>query len=198
VHGHLSALGAGFVIIPRRVIGLALAGVVVACTGPASSPPATGPIASPSPSPATAVPVPASSPAAAPPTDVSVPSAALLGSPPIARLAVEGGDPIEGQLGTYTWGGGGSDAPWLPGAPIEVASGEPLEVTFEPLIGVTAWRGRIVPAAATGPAGATVLAEGSGPPRFEAPSAGAWTLEVQVTFPAGMGAASYAWALTVS
>ena len=116
----------------------------------------------------------------------------------MARLAVEGGDPVEGQLGTYTWAGGGSDSPWLPGAPIAAGAGEPMSSAFEPVLGVTAWRARIVPAAADGPSGARLVAEGSGTPRFEAPAAGAWTLEVQVTFAAGLGAASYAWALSVS
>ena len=37
--------------------------------------------------------------------------------PPAATLAVEGGDPVAGQLGSFTWNGGGSDSPWLPGAP---------------------------------------------------------------------------------
>jgi hypothetical protein len=115
----------------------------------------------------------------------------------MARLAVEGGDPIEGQLGTYTWAGGGSDSPWLPGAPISAAPGEPMAIVLEPVVGVSAWRARIVPAGADGPAGAQVLAEGSGPPRFEAPGGGAWTLEVQLTFAEGSGAASYAWALDV-
>ena len=34
--------------------------------------------------------------------------------PPAASIAVEGGDPVTGQLGTFTWGDGGSDSPWLP------------------------------------------------------------------------------------
>jgi hypothetical protein len=182
----------------RVITSLALAGAVVACAGPTSSPTGTAAVMTASPVRATAAPTTASPPTPAPPTEASVPSAALLGSPPIARLAVEGGDPVDGQLGTYTWGGGGSDSPWLPGAPIEAGAGEPMEVTFEPVVGISAWRGRIVPGAAGGPAGATVLAEGSGPVRFGAPPAGAWTLEVQVTFAAGMGTASYAWALTVS
>ena len=136
-----------------------------------------------------------------PPSAIPVlpsPSAALLGSPPAARLTVEGGDPVEGQLGTYTWANGGSDSPWLPGAPIAAATGEPLTVAFDPPVGVAAWRALIVPAGADGPAGGRVIGEGSGTPRVEAPEPGSWTLEIQVTFAASMGAASYAWALTVS
>ena len=50
--------------------------------------------------------------------------------PPAAALAVEGGDPVTGQLGTFTWGDGGSDSPWLPGAPIAVGTGEQLTVSI--------------------------------------------------------------------
>ena len=31
--------------------------------------------------------------------------------PPAASLSVEGGDPVVGQLGSFTWNGGGSDGP---------------------------------------------------------------------------------------
>ena len=175
----------------RRLAGLLIAALVAtACGERATTAPPTPDL--PSMSALSEVP------RTAPPSEPAPPSAALLGSPPMARLAVEGGDPVEGQLGTYTWAGGGSDAPWLPGAPIVAASGEPMAIAFEPAIGIAGWRARIVPAAADGPAGARLLAEGTGTPRFEAPEPGAWTLEVQVTFAAGMGAASYAWALSVS
>ena len=51
--------------------------------------------------------------------------------PPDASLAAEGGDPVPGQLGTFTWAGGGSDSPWLPGTPITVGAGESLTVTLD-------------------------------------------------------------------
>ena len=53
-----------------------------------------------------------------------------------ASLAVEGGDPVAGSLGSYTWAGGGSDSPWLPGAPMRVGSGERLRLTLAPKTGV--------------------------------------------------------------
>lgn len=179
----------------RPVVALLVVAVGVAgCGGgPVAPSPSLPPATDPAPTP-----IPTRSPAPRPPTEPPPPSAALLGSPPIARLAVEGGDPVEGQLGTYTWAGGGSDSPWLPGAPIAAGAGEPMSIAFEPVLGVTAWRARLVPAAADGPAGARLLAEGSAPPRFEAPEPGAWTLVVEVTFAADLGAASYAWALSVS
>jgi hypothetical protein len=117
--------------------------------------------------------------------------------PPLAQLAAEGGDPTAGQLGTYTWGDGGSDAPWLPGARISVGSGEPLTVTFTPTARVGSWRARTVPSTSDGPAGAIVLGQGSGTPRFEAPEPGTWTVEVGVVFAKGDGTASYFWQLAV-
>jgi hypothetical protein len=117
--------------------------------------------------------------------------------PPGAMLAAEGGDPVTGQLGTYTWRDGGSDSPWLPGAPIAAGAGEPLSVSLEPATPIASWRARSVPASADGPAGAASLREGAGSPRFAAPGAGAWTIEVHVVFDDGLGDASYFWRLVV-
>jgi hypothetical protein len=118
--------------------------------------------------------------------------------PPAAQLAAEGGDPVTGQLGTYVWGDGGSDSPWLPGAPIVVGAGEPLMVTFRSSAAVATWRARSVPSTADGPAGASVLGEGNGSLAFGAPAAGSWTVEVHVVFDGGVGDASYFWRLEVS
>ena len=118
--------------------------------------------------------------------------------PAAAQLAAEGGDPVTGQLGTYVWGDGGSDSPWLPGAPIAVGAGEPLIVTFPSPAAVATWRARSVPSTADGPAGASVLGEGSGSPAFGAPAAGSWTVEVHVVFDGGVGDASYFWRLEVT
>lgn len=121
-------------------------------------------------------------------------------APPAATLAAEGGEPVEGQLGTYLWRDGGSDAPWLQGAPIRVGAGEPLAISLTPPISIDAWRVRMVPATADGPAGAVILGEGRGPsagdaPAFDAPDVGRWTIEVAVTFADGLGSASYFWQL---
>lgn len=127
------------------------------------------------------------------------PSPSLAGrdSPPDALLAAEGGDPVTGQLGTYVWFESGSDAPWLPGAPLMVGAGEPLTVSLVPDSEVRAWRARYAPADAQGPDGATSLGEGTGTPVFNAPGAGAWTVEVSVGFAAGVGDALYFWQLEV-
>jgi hypothetical protein len=124
-------------------------------------------------------------------------AATLVDGPPSGRLSAEGGDPVVGQLGTYTWADGGSDSPWLPGAPIELGAGEPLTVSFEPTITTEGWQARSVPSTAAGPDGATVLGMGSGAPTFPAPGAGSWTIEVHVTFGDGAGDASYFWRLDV-
>lgn len=163
----------------RPIAGAAiLAGIVLAC-GPAATPAGGTLLASQRPS--------------------AGPAASVAGrdAPPDALLAAEGGDPVAGQLGTFVWFETGSDAPWLPGAPIAVGAGEPLIVTLVPDEGVLAWTARFVPAAVTGPDGATSLGEGSGSPRFDAPGPGAWTVEVFTEFPAGAGNARYFWRLEV-
>ena len=75
-----------------------------------------------------------------PATPSAAPSASVTASlsttePPAASLAVEGGDPVTGQLGTFTWGDGGSDSPWLPGSPIAVGTGERLTVSIAGAVG---------------------------------------------------------------
>ena len=125
------------------------------------------------------------------------PTVAGIDSPPEALLAVEGGDPVMGQLGTSTWKNGGSDAPWLRGAPITVGAGEPLTVTFLPGIDVASWRTRYVPAASDGQSGGASLGEGVGQPTFRAPAAGSWTVDVTVEFKVENGRADYYWRLDV-
>jgi hypothetical protein len=100
-------------------------------------------------------------------------------------------------MGTFAWLESGSDAPWLPGAPIAVGAGEPLTVRFEPDGEIVSWRARYVPADQGSPDGAHALGDGPGPPVFAAPPAGSWTAEVTVTFQAGVGSASYFWRLDV-
>ena len=128
----------------------------------------------------------------------TAPTAAAPDGPPDARLSAEGGDPVTGQLGTFTWADAGSDSPWLPGAPIAVGAGEPLTVAFAPDIAIETWRARSVPSTATGPDRATELGIGSGTPTFAAPGAGSWTVEIHVAFGDGAGDASYFWRLDVS
>jgi hypothetical protein len=159
-------------------------GAVAACTGSvaSSSPPITP--RPPTSSPGISTDVPSDRPAA--------------DAPPTAELAAEGGDAVEGQLGTYVWGDSGSDSPWLPGAPISVGAGEPLRVTVDPAVPVAAWRARFVPSDADGPDGARVIGQDAGDPSFQAPGAGSWTVEVHIEFDSDAGDASYFWRLDVT
>ena len=160
--------------------------VVVACsTSPGSSGSAAS-VTSPFPVAGTAT-----------PTAVPTSDATATEGPPNAALAVEGGDPVDGQLGSYVWGDSGSDSPWLHGAPITVGAGEPLSVALRPDQPIASWSARLVVATADAPDGATVLGQGGGQPRFAAPAPGSWTVEVHVVFAEAAGSASYFWQLTV-
>lgn len=172
-------------IVAVAMLALVLGAVAAGCSvtaRPAGSVAASAAVATP--------PV-ATAPASTPST------AAVAGGPPRAELAAEGGDPTEGQLGTFVWGDGGSDSPWLRGSRVAVGSGEPLSVTFRPDVPVATWSARYVPAAASDPAGARPLGDGTGHPRFAAPGPGTWTVELHVAFAPGLGKASYFWQLAI-
>ncbi len=128
----------------------------------------------------------------APPPSVSVP-----GVPPEASLAVEGGDPVVGQLGSYTWQGGGSDSPWLPGTPIKAAVGEPMTVTIGAGVTVDTWTVSRVVAGTSDGTGAIGLGSGTDVVSFPAPESGSWSVQVAVRFTDDLGSAAYYWGLTV-
>jgi hypothetical protein len=173
----------------RRVIGpLLVIWIVAGCTTATASP---DPSSTPAPTPSATVATPSM------PSPSSVAPDPTGDRPPDARLAAEGGDPVAGQLGSYTWADGGSDSPWLAGAPVTVGAGEPLSITLIPPVGIASWRARSVPASADGPEGATLLGEGSGPPMFSLPAPGTWTVEVHIVFADGAGDASYFWSVEV-
>lgn len=117
--------------------------------------------------------------------------------PPAASIAVEGGDPIVGQLGSFTWENSGSDAPWLPGAPIHVAQGERLALTLAEPIPATNWSVSRTPASTFG-TDIVGVAEGStATVRFDAPPAGSWSVSVTVWFAGNRGDATYYWRVDV-
>jgi len=169
-------------IVRTTVAILCLALLTAACT-------AAGPHGSPAGSVASVT-------ATASPTPVVSPSSSSAGPPP-ATLAAEGGDGVTGQLGSFTWNGGGSDAPWLPGAPVDVGAGEPMTVTIADGVGVGEWSARRVPAGTANGSGAVGLGGGPAPITFSAPSPGSWSVHVLVRFADGLGSASYYWRLTV-
>lgn len=117
--------------------------------------------------------------------------------PPTASLAAEGGDPVVGQLGSFTWNGGGSDSPWLPGAPLAVGAGERLTVTLTGGVGSADWSARRVPAGTANGSGAVGLGGGPAPVAFAAPGPGSWSVQVLVRFAGGLGSAAYYWQFTV-
>lgn len=162
--------------------GLLLAGLA-GCAPPPPGAIASTPVASPSAAVATATP-----PALATPLDPV--------TPPAASLAAEGGDPVVGELGSYTSGQGGSDGPWLAGTPIHVGAGEPLSVTIDGGRRVDSWT--VETTAVTAPLGdrSRRLADGTGPVRFRATDRGAVSMGVTIRF-AGGGSATYYWQVTV-
>lgn len=163
------------------VVGCALD--PVGATPPAGSP---GPVlVSPGPS------------ARAAPSPSGEPSPDQGGAPPAALLAVDGGDPVPGQLGTYALAASGSDGPWLPGIPMAVGAGESLALVLAPPWPIESWRARYVPAGQTDPTDAVSLGTGRGDPLLEVPPVGAWTMEIGLTFRAGAGTANYFWRLAV-
>ena len=125
-------------------------------------------------------------------------AASTTGRPPDAALSAEGGEAVVGELGSYTWADGGSDAPWLPGAPIDVGAREPLAVMIAGSPSIASWTVRKAAADSVGDAGARLLAEATDgwPIAFPAPEPGAWTLQTTVRFAEG-GSATYYWRVDV-
>lgn len=186
------------IVSTRLLVAVVVVVCLTGCGGTASSPAGSeGPSV-----PATAAPATAAPPTAAPtvaPTMTPEPPAPSLGEPPAASLAVEGGDPVMGALGSFTWGGGGSDSPWLPGAPIGVGSGEQVTVSLAGDVPVMAWAAKRIPAGATDGAGAVALGDGqTGPITLTAPGPGRWSVQVEVTFGDDLGSAAYYWEISAS
>ena len=119
------------------------------------------------------------------------------GQPPAASLAVEGGDPVTGQPGSFTWDGRGSDSPWLPGAPITVGAGERIAVSLAIDPGIASWAARRATAGTVDGAGAVALGQGAGPVSFAAPPAGTWSVQLTIQFANDRGSAAYYWRITV-
>jgi len=125
------------------------------------------------------------------------PPAASSTEPPPASLAAEGGDQVVGQLGSYTWGGGGSDSPWLPGTTMAVGTGERLTVILAGGLVPADWSARRVPAGTADGSGAVRIGGGPAPVTFVATGPGSWSVQVLVRFADGLGSAAYYWQLTV-
>lgn len=161
-----------FVLAVLSILAIALAGC--------ASPPATSPV--------TTAAIATSAPTADRPG---------IDTPPDAELMVEGGDPVAGRLGTFVWGGGGSDSPWLPGTPVRAATGEILSITPAPDVVLSGWSALLAPAANGGGEGAIKVGTGPAAMDVVAPGAGSWTLAVTIEF-GDLGSATYFWLLEVS
>jgi hypothetical protein len=197
-------------------LGTALAAILVVagCTGAASSSPASagpsapttsaattmspaptaGPTASPALTPGASPAAPASSPAPSP-TQAATPGP-IPAKPPVATLRGLAGGGAAGQLGSYTWGSGGSDAPWIVGKVLGTApSGASLDVSLGGAVpaGWTAAWAEVSGGVAGSPSGGT---SGSGQVAVTAPATGDWSLRVTTTFGPGHNA-TYFWHLTI-
>ena len=184
-----------------------LAAVLAGCSGsPSGSPTPASPPAAPSAGIASREAVPTSrpstgttaTPSEAPSAPPSV-TASLPDAPPGATLhGLAGGQPATGALGSYTWSGSGSDAPWVVGRPVGSArQGSALTTTFagiSPAAWTAAWA-RVAAGSAGDPIGGVA---GTGPVAVAAPGAGGdWSLRVTASFGPGANA-TYYWRLAVA
>jgi hypothetical protein len=121
---------------------------------------------------------------------------APMAQPPAARLAVEGGDPVIGELGSYAWDNSGSDSPWVPGTPMRVGHGEQLSLTLGAAVRIEHWTAARTPAATVG-SGVVGMGEGTDAPTFASPPRGTWSVNVTTWFADNGGSAAYYWMITV-
>jgi hypothetical protein len=171
-----------------RVVVAVLAVVVMGCASPAPS--ATPP-------PSRSSPEPAATTQAATRTAAATPSAAPGELPPDAALLVAEGDPVVGQLGSYTWGQAGSDSPWLPGAAAVVDGAMSLRFGLSFDVPVAEWQARYSPPGEPAPERPVGLDAGALPLEVASPPDGSWTVALTVVFAGGRGDATYYWRIEV-
>jgi hypothetical protein len=133
------------------------------------------------------------------PSGLAFPSAEpAVPEPPAASIAVEGGDPVIGELGSFSWNNSGSSSPGLDGAPIHVGAGEPVTLTLAAPVGIAEWQVSRVRPGNDDWVGAVSMGSGSAMPvLFEAPPSGTWSVEVRVVFSGHLGSAAYYWRFQV-
>jgi hypothetical protein len=181
----------------RSGISMLLIGLVAAACTAGSATGSDSPVASATPA-ATATGPTTASETPTPTVGPATPDpSAVTDTPPVATLAVDGGDPVAGQLGSYTWNGGGSDSPWLPGTAITIGAGERITASLDPAVAVSAWSVRRAPSGSTDGTGAVGLGDGAGPIAFDPPATGHWSLQLTVGFADELGSAVYYWDVTV-
>ena len=119
--------------------------------------------------------------------------------PPVASLMGGGAGPVAGELGTFSWGGLGSDSPWVvPTMDLHVAVGVALAVTVDPGIAQERWTAAWAPVRDEAAGAVEAVAEGGrGPVELTSPGQpGAWGLLVELHFEGGQRAAWY-WSVDV-
>jgi hypothetical protein len=174
---------------------LVVAGLVAGCGTSGSPPPGAPsilPVATPSAAATAGVTPEASDSATDGPTPVPT---ARLSAPPEALLLGDAlpGEPAVGDLGSYTWGDEGSDAPWIVSQPGVLAKpGTAVRITFIPDVAPPAWTVRWARIAGGGAGDVASAAEGSGAVEFAIPdTAGGWSLQLDARFGTGHGATWY-------
>lgn len=182
-------------------LALLMAALLAACSvpGTSSNPPPPEPSATATLEPtATVIPSIAPSRAGEAPTPETVAPEPPMEEAPAASIAVEGGDPVFGELGSFSWKNSGSDSPWLDGSPIHVGAGEQLVLTLAEPVAINTWQvSRVLPGNRDG-VGAVGMAEGSGEPvTFIAPPSGTWSVSVSLLFADNLGGAAYYWLIEV-
>ena len=156
----------------------------------ATTAPTSGPVTAP---PAT----PTGSPAEVPATTAPAPETGVPARPPRARLADADAVLVPGTLGSYTWGGGGSDSPWIIVRAGRAAGGTgPWTLSFVPEVPVDSWTAAWAAIRDGRPGRVEGYVRGAaGSASFAGPAgAGPWSLKVEVTFVRG-GSAVYYWRL---
>lgn len=194
----LLALGCASMALGACSVAVGPSGSSVASVPSPTSQPSAG-LASAPPSEAIADPTATATDLVDPTTGVPFSPDPTLTPPPEGRLAVEGGDPVVGELGTWSWNNAGSDAPWLPGYPIHVGVGERLTFALAERVPIESWTvSRVPPSSVPGNDGAVEMGDGTtGAIAVPAPPVGKWSVSVHVLFGGNLGDASYYWAVTV-
>lgn len=197
-------------VVAGPVVAAALgATLVAACTtGSATpSPSAVAPEASapatttPTPRPVTPPPAtPSGSPSSTPAAPTPAPEVEVPATPPRALLVDTNGVSIAGALGSYTWGDGGSDSPWIVVRAGRAATGAgPWTLSSAPDVPVDSWTAAWAPIRNGRPGQIEGYEQGTtGPVTFTGPTGpGPWTLKVEVRFARG-GSAVYFWRLNAA
>jgi hypothetical protein len=136
------------------------------------------------------------------PTPVPTGAIVIPDAPPEVTLAPAGSadaEAVTGDLGTFSWNGLVSDAPWVVGrASVNASAGDVLEARLAAQPPVTSWTARwarVVNGVAGDVEGA---AEGVDLPILvTAPAAGSWTLQVELRMGTS-GSATWYWRVEVA